>query len=116
MYGRYMRKGNERIDGAVAVRAIREVLGAELSAEFEAVAIAPTTSKAAIDRAAKTITGATMKPSALARAVIAKVRELGGTSSSPTYPIGEYLRGHDEPEPLPAVETDEIDRLLQNAR
>lgn len=116
MYGRYQRKGNEKIDGAVAVRAIREVLGAELAAEFEATAIVPTTSKAAIDRAAKAVTGSTTtKPTALARAVLAKTRELGGVTSSPTYPIGEFVRGKDEPASRPEIDTDAVDQLLRDA-
>lgn len=110
MFGRYVRKGNERLDGAVAVRAIREVVG-EQAKEFESVAIGYTTSKAAIDRAAKqTIANDAPK---VAKAVVARVRELGGASSSPTYPIGEYLA--DKHEAAPAVDMEEADRLLAAA-
>lgn len=107
MYGRYFRKGNEKLDGAVAVRAIREVLG-ERAAEFEKVAIEHSTSKAAIERAAKAISAPK-----LAKAVIEKVRELGGATSSPTWPVGEYSRGKDEPAEKPAIDTEQIDQMLR---
>ncbi len=115
MYGRYQRKGNEKVDGPIAVQAIREVLVApENQAEFEKVAIVPTATKASIERAAKAVTS-TMKPTALAKAVIAKIRELGGISSSPTFPVGEYVRGKDEPAEKPEIDAGEIDRLLTSA-
>jgi hypothetical protein len=112
MFGRYSRKGNERLDGAIAVKAIHEVVG-EGAKEFESIAIGYTTSKAAIERAAKAlvVNGAPK----VAKAVIAKVRELGGAKSESTYPIGEYIRGKDEPAPQAAIDTDDLDRRLAEA-
>lgn len=110
MFGRYHRKGNEKLDGAKAVQAIREVVG-EQAKEFESIAIGYTTSKAAIDRAAKQLI-ANGAPK-VAKAVVARVRELGGVSSSPTYPLGEYVTGKDEP--APTFDADEVNRLLAAA-
>jgi hypothetical protein len=110
MFGRYSRKGNERLDGSVAVQAIREVVG-EQAKEFESIAIGYTTSKAAIDRAAKQLNAS--GAAKVSKAVVARVRELGGVSSSPSYPIGEYPA--DKHEPAPALDTEEVNRLLAAA-
>jgi len=112
MYGRYMRKGNERLDGAATVKAIRDVLGGEAAA-FEELAIVLTTSKAAIERAAKRLIAS--KPTAVAKAVVSRVRELGGASSSPTYPVGEFFSDRNEPAARPEIDTGEIDQLLHSA-
>lgn len=109
MFGRYVRDGNERLSGDVAVRAIAEVVG-ESAEEFSAVAIERKTTKAAIERAAKQ-TGAKRGTAA---AVIRKIRELGGaTYAADTMPLGEYLR--DENEPAPALDVDAINKALQGA-
>jgi hypothetical protein len=111
MYGRYERKGSERLDGAIAIRAIREVVG-ESAREFEAIAIEHSTSKAAIDRAAKQLV--VSGSAKVAKAVIAKVRELGGsTTTRSTMPVGEYMRGKDEPAAKPTIDVAEVDRLLE---
>jgi hypothetical protein len=85
MYGRYVRPGNERVRGDIALRAIREVCG-ELVEPFEAEAIETTTSKAAIKRAAKAVGDPSLE-----RAVMGRIKALGGVSPAPdTMPIGEY--------------------------
>ena len=111
MFGRYVRKGNERLDGAVAVQAIAEVVG-ESAREFEAAAIERKTTKAAIDRAAKSL-GCKR---GTASQVVRRIRELGGAShASDSMPIGEYVVGKDEAAELPAVDTDEVNRALAAA-
>lgn len=112
MFGRYHRRGNEKLDGAVTVKAIREVVG-EQAKEFEAIAIGYTTSKAAIERAAKQLisVGATK----VTKAVIARVKELGGVSSSPTYPIGEFPAGKYEPAQKPEIDTAAVNQMLAAA-
>lgn len=111
MFGRYVRPGNERLDGTIAVQAIAEVVG-ESAREFEALAIERRVSKAAIDRAAKSL-GCKR---GTAPAVIKRIRELGGaTHANDTLPIGEYCRDRDEPAEKPQVDTDEINRLLESA-
>lgn len=111
MFGRYVRNGNERLSGDVAVKAIAEVVG-ESAKEFEAVAIERRTTKAAIDRAAKQL-GCKR---GTAPAVVRKIRELGGASNAPdSMPIGEYLAGKDEPAERPAIDVSAIDRALESA-
>ena len=112
MFGRYSRKGNERLDGAVALKAIREVVG-EQAKEFESIAIGYTTSKAAIDRAAKALV--TVGAPKVAKAVIARVRELGGVKSEATYPIGEYVGGKDEPVQVGELDAADLNRRLAEA-
>lgn len=109
MFGRYVRQGNERLDGAVAVRAIAEVVG-ESATEFEAMAVERRTSKAAIDRAAKALAC----KNGTASSVIRKIRELGGAShAAESMPIGEYLR--DSSEPAPALDTSALNAALESA-
>lgn len=108
-FGRYVRNGNERLDGDVAVRAIAEVVG-ESAREFEAAAIERRTSKAAIERAAKSL-GC---PRGTASRVIARIRELGGTSrGADTMPLGEYMA--DKHEPAPKLDVGAVNRALQEA-
>ena len=109
MYGRYVRNGNERLSGDVAVKAIAQVVG-ESADEFAAVAIERRTTKAAIERAAKQVTAGRR---GVAVAVIKKIRELGGATHAPdSMPIGEYVRGEDEPAPA-SLDYGEIDRMLK---
>lgn len=111
MYGRYVRNGNERLDGAVAVRAIHEIVG-ESATEFEAVAVERKTSKAAIERAAKLFAA----KRGTTPAILKRIRELGGSTHGPdSMPIGEYVRGRDEEMVAPVLDTGEINRLLENA-
>lgn len=109
MFGRYVRQGNERLSGDVAVKAIAEVVG-ESAEEFCSVAIERKTTKAAIERAAKQVGS----KRGTAAAVIRKIRELGGaTHAADTMPIGEFaLERGEEP---PRLDRDEIDRLLKDA-
>lgn len=108
MFGRYQRQGDERLDGSVAMRAIREVVG-ESAKEFESIAIELRTSKAALTRAAKAIGE---KPK-LATAVVNKIRELGGaTRNAPERPVGEFLTSEASPAPPPEFDVDEVNRLL----
>lgn len=108
MFGRYVRKGNERLSGDVAVRAIAEVIG-ESAKEFEATAIERKVSKAAIERAAKTL-GC---PRGTATKVIQRIRDLGGSTTAPeTMPLGEYVRDKDEPAVL---DMDALDKALESA-
>lgn len=111
-YGRYIRQGDERLDGAVAAKAIAEVVG-ESAREFTAVALERKTSKAALTRAAKAI-GAQPK---LATAVVKRIRELGGaTHAAPERPIGEFTIGKEQvAPPLEQAEAEEFDRLLESA-
>lgn len=110
LYGRYERAGDERLDGTVAVQAIREVVG-ESHREFEAVAIDRRTSKAALTRAAKAIGE---KPK-LATAVINKIRELGGaTHAAPERPIGEFNGARHEA--APALDIEKVNRMLEIVR
>ena len=91
-YGRYVRSGDERLDGAVAAQAIADVVG-ESAREFAAVALERKTSKAALTRAAKAI-GEQPK---LATAVVKRIRELGGaTHASPERPVGEFTIGKEQ--------------------
>ncbi|RPH65030.1 MAG: DUF2800 domain-containing protein [Acidobacteria bacterium] len=111
MFGRYVRKGNERLSGSVAMQAIREVVG-ESAKEFESVAIEHTTSKAAIERAAKQL-GCKR---GTVPAVVRRVRELGGTThAADPMPIGEFARDRSEPAEKPQIDTAEINRLLESA-
>lgn len=111
MFGRYVRNGNERLSGDVAVKAIAEVVG-ESAREFEAVAIERRTTKAAIERAAKAI-GANR---GTAGAVVKKIRELGGAShAADSMPIGEYVRGKDEPAERPAIDVEAVNAALESA-
>lgn len=110
-YGRYVRNGNERLDGNVAVQAIAQVVG-ESAKEFESVAIERKTTKAAIERAAKAV-GA---KKGLAVAVIKKIRELGGaTHASDTMPVGEYVIDKNEPAGKPALDMAAVNQLLESA-
>jgi hypothetical protein len=111
MFGRYVRSGNESLDGNVAVQAIAELIG-ESAREFEAIAVERKTSKAAIDRAAKALTC----KRGTAPAVIRRIRELGGSRhGNDTMPIGEYVVDRDEPAQLPAVDAEAVNRLLEGA-
>lgn len=109
MYGRYVRNGNERLDGGVAVRAIAEIVG-EQAKEFEAVAVERRTSKAAIDRAAKQLG---VKRGTVP-AIVKRIRELGGATNAPdTLPIGEYTRDRDEPAEKPTIDHDAVNALME---
>lgn len=111
MFGRYVRPGNEKLSGDIAVAAIAEVVG-ESAREFEALAIERKVTKAAIDRAAKAL-GCKR---GTAPAVIKRIRELGGaTHANDTLPIGEYVRDRDEPAEKPAIDVDEVNKLLESA-
>jgi hypothetical protein len=111
MFGRYVREGNERLSGDVAVTAIAAVVG-ESAKEFEKVAIERKTTKAAIERAAKAV-GAKRGTAA---AVVKKIRELGGAShAADSMPVGEYVRDRNEPAELPQVDVAEVNRLLESA-
>lgn len=107
MYGRYVRPGNERIDGQAALRAIREVCG-EIVGEFESQAIEVKVTKAGIQRAAKSVG----EPQ-LEKAVLGRIRALGGIDKAPdTMPIGEYTAEKYDAAPL---DFDAIDRALKEA-
>lgn len=110
MYGRYHREGNEKLDGDLTVQAIREVVG-ESAREFEAVAIERSTSKAAIDRAAKAIGAAR----GTAPAVIRRVRDLGGSKREATYPIGEYAADKHQAALPPDMDADDLNKRLRSA-
>lgn len=106
-YGRYVRPGNEKVDGAVALRVIREVCG-ELVEPFADEALEVKTSKAAIKRAAKAVG----EPQ-LEKAVLGRIRTLGGIASAPdTFPIGEFNADKNEAAP---IDLDEVNALLKDA-
>ncbi len=109
MFGRYVRKGNESLDGDVAVTAIAEVIG-ESAREFESIAIERKVTKAAIERAAKQL-GCKR---GTVPAVVKRIRDLGGAShGADSMPLGEYVA--DRNEPAPRIDNEEIDRLLESA-
>ncbi len=110
MYGRYIRNGNEKLDGAAATQAIREIVGGDASKEFESVAIERRTSKAAIERAAKQV----LAKRGIATSIIKRIRELGGAShGEDSMPIGEYNVTRDESAKLPAVDHAAINSVLR---
>lgn len=109
MFGRYVRNGNERLNGDVAVRAIATVVG-ESAKEFESIAIERRTTKAAIERAAKQL-GCKR---GTVPAVVKKIRELGGAARAPdSMPLGEYARG--EVDEAPALDINAVNRALESA-
>jgi len=109
MFGRYVRNGNERLDGNVAVQAIAEIVG-ESAKEFERVAIERRTSKAAIERAAKS----TSAPRGTTTKLVKRIRELGGSTHAPdTMPLGEYVRG--DAEEAPALDVAAVNAALAEA-
>jgi hypothetical protein len=111
MFGRYVREGNERLSGDVAVQAISDVVG-ESAKEFASVAIERRTTKAAIERAAKSL-GC---PRGTAGKVIKRVRELGGaTRSADSMPIGEYIADRDESTERVALDVDAVNAALEGA-
>lgn len=111
MFGRYVRSGHERLDGAVAVRAIHELVG-EVAPEFEAVAISRATSKAAIERAAKQF--ATKRGTV--PAIVKRIRELGGASNAPdTMPLGEYFAERNDGVEKSAIDVDKLNQLMAEA-
>jgi hypothetical protein len=108
-YGRYVRRGDERLDGAVAARAIAEIVG-ESAKEFAEVALERKTSKAALTRAAKAIG----QPPKLATAVVKRIRELDGSKRAPDeLPVGEFTPS--VVEIAPPIDADEVNRLLEGA-
>jgi len=111
MFGRYVREGNERLSGDVAVQAISEVVG-ESAKEFASVAIERKTTKAAIERAAKQL-GCKR---GTAGQVIKKIRELGGASNAAdSMPIGEYMANRDEAIERPALDVAAVNAALESA-
>jgi hypothetical protein len=108
-FGRYVRAGNERLDGAVAAEVIQRAFGPDPSTDaFIRHAIEFRTSKAAIERACKT-SGA---PRGTAPMLIRHIRELGGSSNAPeTMPLGEYQT--DVTEPAPALDIDAVNLALK---
>jgi Protein of unknown function (DUF2800) len=111
MFGRYVRSGNERLSGNTTVQAIAEVVG-ESADEFASVAIERSTSKAAIERAAKSL-GC---PKGTASKIIKRVRELGGaTRGGDSMPLGEYVRGDGESAQMPAVDVAQLNAALESA-
>lgn len=116
-FGRYRRPGNEKLDGDIAIDAIRSVLPDDQADTFEATAIEYSTSKAAIERAAKEACGPGAKRGAatkLARQVVEKVRELGGVTAADTFPLGEYT-GESRGVAKDPVDIEAVDRALKAA-
>lgn len=114
-YGRYRRPGNERLEGAAGVTAIAEVVPEPVRAQFAAIAISYSTSKAAIERAAKDVS-AKGKAAKLARAVVEKIRELGGAGhGSDSFPIGEFSVDQYPIAEREPIDTDAVDKLLTSA-
>jgi hypothetical protein len=108
LFGRYVRNGNERLDGSTAVQAIAEIVG-ESAKEFESIAVERRTSKAAIDRAAKQL-GAKR---GTGPAIIKRIRELGGATNAPeSMPIGEYVADRNDAAERPAIDHDAVNALL----
>ena len=106
-YGRYVRPGNERVNGSVALRVIREVCGDSAEA-FAGEALEMKATKAGIKRAAKVI-----GEPVLEKAVMKRIRELGGIEKAPdSLPIGEYLADKYEAAP---VEYDALNAALNAA-
>lgn len=104
-FGRYERKGNEKVDAAIASRAIREVCG-ERADDVADVALEISTSKAAIERAA-----ASIGDRQLAKRILGRARELGGITSEVKRPVGEFSVGRNPavmPEPFPVEDIDSL--------
>lgn len=107
-FGRDVRPGNERIDGKVAMQAIREVVG-ESAGEFTTEAVEVKATKAGLKRAAKALG----QPK-LASAVEKRIRELGGITRAPeSYPYREYPA--DTTPDVPALDVSEINAALESA-
>lgn len=104
-FGRDVRPGNERIDGRVAMRAIREVTG-EAAAPFADEAVEVKATKAGLKRAAKAIGSPK-----LAKAVEDRIRELGGITRAPeSYPYREYPA--DMTPAVPEIDVDAVNAAL----
>lgn len=110
LYGRFARKGNEKLDGNIAVQAIRDVVG-ESAKEFESVAIERKVTKAGIKRAAEQIVG--RGHSKTTAKVIDRIRELGGATSTMERPIGEFSADKNEAADRPQVDIDDVNRRLE---
>jgi len=108
-FGRHERQGNERVDARVARKAIYEIAG-ELAADFAEVALDLTTSKAAIDRAAKSVG----EPK-LAKAVLGRTRALGGIKSETKLPVGEFQLDKHRAAAAPEFPANDVDRALSEA-
>jgi hypothetical protein len=105
-FGRDVRPGNERIEGAKAVAAIREVAG-DMAQQIMTEAVEYRTSKAALKRAAKAVGQPKM-----ATQIEKRIRELGGiTRAAESYPYREYP-ADSEPE-IPAADIAEINAALE---
>jgi len=113
-FGRYRRPGNEKVNGAIAVQAIRDALPLDAEAFIEA-ATERTTSKTAIERAAKALYPARGMPTKVTRAVLARARELGGITAADTFPLGEFAVDRQQAVEKEAIDTDAVDRLLTAA-
>lgn len=110
-YGRYQREGNKALDGVLAVRAIREVVG-ESAKEFEAMAIEQSTSQAALERAAKRF-APPRGAQKLKKAILDRIEELGGVSRrGDSFPIGEFVIGKDLSAPQNDVDYSALNQLL----
>jgi hypothetical protein len=114
LFGRYVRDGNERLNGDVAATAIAELEFADeaTAKRFESIAIEKKTSKAAIDRACKDIKATR----GTATKLIKRIRQLGGATHAPeTLPIGVFTRDRNEPAEKPEIDADAVNKLLESA-
>lgn len=113
-YGRYVRKGDERLDGGKTLQVIRELsLEEDQRKLFERTALETRTSKAALKRAAEAI-GQQPKFAAM---VVDRVRAAGGiTNASPERPIGEFTIGKGvAAAPPPEFPIELVNKLLAEA-
>lgn len=115
LYGRYARKGNEEIDGAIALRVIAEMVSPEHIATFTSAAIELSTSKAALKRGADAV-GSGRMAAKLVDGIVKKVRELGGSRSKSTRPIGEFAADKHEPALRADIDIDALDQLMAVAK
>jgi len=107
-YGRYSRRGNEKLDAGIVREAIVDVIGGAGERDVEAFlqqAFEVKATKAGIKRAAKPY-GAKIE-----KAILGRTRELGGIQAEMRYPIGEYVRS-EYPE---AIDTVVLDAALAEA-
>lgn len=111
MFGRYVRKGNRRIDPDIAELAIADAIGDPAAAgAFVRDAFKRTISQAAISRAA----ASSDNPKELIKQIMRSIEDRGGIARSDTIPIGEFDPDKNEPVYGPSEDAiEEAERLLK---
>lgn len=111
LFGRFVREGKRKLDGATAVAVIRQ-LGGENARELEAAAIEVSVTQAGLKRAIEKIEGSKGAAKRVDQ-IVKRIDELGGVKRGTEYPLGEFPAGkYEVAEP---VDVTEVDRLLKEA-